>query len=141
MNDLYAYDGLSNLTPQELFVHILIEQTEQQLGVHDIEALLAIVSGLPFLPTRQKPMGATRGTSLASRTFRHVLPYKLPLKLPTITNASMRTLRPVFTRNLGAFVGRAISIVGEIMLGKDVTVIMWKTVSTYNEIVKPEDRI
>ena len=48
----------------------------------------------------------------------------LPFKLPTITNVSIRTLRPVFTRHLGAFVGRAIPIVGEVMLAKDVTVIM-----------------
>ncbi len=103
--------------------------------------MLAIVSGQPLIPTGPKFAGATKGTSIASLLFRHVLNYQLPYKVRTLTNASLRTLRLTATRNLGAVVGRTIPVVGYIMLGTDVTAIMDKTVTTYNEIVEPEDRI
>ena len=66
---------------------------------------------------------------------------ELPIRLPMLTGTSLSTLRIAFTRNLGAWVGRTIPIVGEVMLAVDVAQIMWKAVATYNALVKPEDKI
>lgn len=63
------------------------------------------------------------------------------IRLPTFTNVSLRTFRPVMTNNLGAFVGRTIPVVGWIILGYDVVRIIEKTVMAYNEMVKPEDKL
>lgn len=141
MDNRYVYNGLHNLTSERLFLWILLDEIEKQFGVDDIAALLAIVSGQPFIPTRGKFGGATPGTSIASLAARATLNVELPFRLPMITGASVRMLRIAFTRNLGAFVGRTIPIVGEIILAKDVTEIMWNTVTTYNVIVKPKDRL
>lgn len=45
------------------------------------------------------------------------------------------------TRNLGAFVGRAVPVVGTVMLATDAAIVTWNTVQVYNGIVKPEDRV
>nr|WP_230960508.1 hypothetical protein [Burkholderia pseudomultivorans] len=53
----------------------------------------------------------------------------------------MILLRIKFTRNIGAFVGRAIAGVGWVILASDVTMITYRSVTTYNSMVKPEDRL
>ncbi len=141
VENVYSYRGQINLTPAHLFFWVLMDKTEEQLGVKDIAALFAIVIGQPFIPTRGKFGGATPGTSIASLAARTALDIDLPFRLPMITGASLGTLRIAFTRNLGAFVGRTIPIVGEVMLAADAAAIMWKTVTTYNSLVKMEDRI
>lgn len=141
MANLYSYNGLYNLSPERLFFWILLDEIKKQFGIDDIGALLAIVSGQPFFPTRGKFGGATPGTSLASLAARSALNVDLPFRLPMITGATIRTLRIAFTRNLGAFVGRSIPIIGEVMLAKDAGEIMWRTVHTYNSLVKPADRL
>jgi len=140
MSDTYTYKGLPNLTPQRLFFWILLDKTEEQLGLKDLGALLAIVAGQPFIPTRGKFGGATPGTSIASLAARTVLDVDLPFRLPTITG-SLTGLRIAFTRNLGAFVGRTIPIVGEVLLAYDVSRILWNTVTTYNAMVSQADRL
>ena len=50
-------------------------------------------------------------------------------------------MRVKFTRNLGAFVARAIPGVGWVLLATDVSTILFRSVQSYNGIVKPEDRL
>ncbi|SAK98742.1 hypothetical protein AWB78_05700 [Caballeronia calidae] len=50
-------------------------------------------------------------------------------------------LRIKFTRNLGAFVGRAIPGVGWVLLATDVSTILFRSVLLYNNMVRPEDRL
>lgn len=45
-----------------------------------------------------------------------------------------------FTRELGAFVGRAVPVVGWVITAADLSVIMYRSVLEYNRLVKPEDR-
>ncbi|KVG71012.1 hypothetical protein WJ95_19665 [Burkholderia ubonensis] len=70
-----------------------------------------------------------------------MLPFNLRMRLPTITKAGLGGLRIAMTRSLGAFVGRAIPVVGVVLLSKDAILIMRNTVVSYNRIVKPEDRV
>ncbi|ORT88162.1 hypothetical protein B7G54_06030 [Burkholderia puraquae] len=58
-----------------------------------------------------------------------------------ITGVGLSGIRIAFTRRLGAWVGRAIPVVGEVFLARDAYLIMRNTVSTCNRIVKPEDRV
>jgi hypothetical protein len=89
----YEYGGLSHLSPERLFFWILVDKTEDQFGLHDVEAVVAILAGRPVLPTGPKFRGATPGTSLASLAARNALNVKLPFLLPTLTGNSVRTLR------------------------------------------------
>jgi hypothetical protein len=58
-----------------------------------------------------------------------------------ITGSSITGLRIALTKNLGAFIGRSVPVVGWIILTYDITQIMWKTISTYNNYVSQNDRI
>lgn len=138
----YYYNGHTGLTSAELFFWVTVDKTLEQLGVKDVGAVIAVLIGQPNMATRLcKPIGATKGTSLASLAGRRFLNYNLKFRLPMITGSSIRTLRIALTKNLGAFVGRSVPIVGWVILGYDVTKIIWNTVTTYNTLVHEEDRV
>nr|WP_235996340.1 MULTISPECIES: hypothetical protein [Burkholderia] len=88
-----------------------------------------------------KMRGAVAGTSVVSMASRKLLPFNIGMRMPTITKAGAGGLRIAMTRNLGAFVGRAVPVVGTVMLATDAAIVMWNTVQVYNGIVKPEDRV
>jgi len=132
---------MTDLSREELFMWICIDQTLEQLGGQDLAAAAAVLSGQPFLPTRGKFGGATRGTSVASVVSRRLIRQQLPFALPTITGASLRTLKLTFTRSLGAFVGRLVPGVGWTVLAYDVVQIMSKSVMQYNALATPDDRL
>ncbi|MFE8049870.1 hypothetical protein RBA63_20505 [Brenneria goodwinii] len=144
LNDTYFFDGLSNLTPQELLFWILIDETEKRLGVQDILGVAALFLGDNSVEIPGKPRTATPGTSRASIFFRKHLSYKFRSRiLPTLTRKSftMRGLKIFWVNNLGAFLGRAVPVVGWVILANDVTQISYRTVHRYNLIVRPEDKI
>jgi len=58
-----------------------------------------------------------------------------------IIKVGVKGVRIAFTRNLRAFVGRTIPVVGEVFLAIDVIRIMRNTVLTFNRLVQPADRV
>ncbi|MBR8305019.1 STM2901 family protein [Burkholderia cenocepacia] len=142
MNNTYAFGAHRDLTPMELFFLVFIDETCNELGVDDVAAVVAIVAGQNWMPTRAKPFGTTSGTSVASISSRKYLNYDLKKKiLPTLTNASVKRLKFILVRNIGVFVGRAVPVVGWVIAAKDVTMISIRSVSRYNALVKPEDKV
>jgi hypothetical protein len=146
VGNLYSYQGVDNLDKFQLFFWVAADQAMEQLGVKDVGAALAIVAGLPLVPTRGKFGGAIRGTSVASVAARRVLDIDLKKKiLPTITaginNQGKLSIKFILHKNIGAFVGRAVPVVGWLIIAWDVGNIVVKTVTTYNSIVKSEDKI
>ncbi|CAD9218822.1 conserved hypothetical protein [Burkholderia cenocepacia] len=142
MNNTYAFGTHRDLTPMELFFLVFIDETCKELGVDDVAAVVAIVAGQNWMPTRAKPFGTTPGTSVASILSRKYLDYDLKKKiLPTLTNASVKRLKFILVRNIGVFVGRAVPVVGWVIAAKDVTMISIRSVSRYNALVKPEDKV
>ncbi|MPV64753.1 STM2901 family protein [Burkholderia sp. BE17] len=142
MNNTYAFGTHRDLTPMELFFLVFIDETCKELGVDDVAAVVAIVAGQNWMPTRAKPFGTTPGTSVASILSRKYLDYDLKKKiLLTLTNASVKRLRFILVRNIGVFVGRAVPVVGWVIAAKDVTMISIRSVSRYNSLVKPEDKV
>lgn len=137
----YSYNTLTNLSREELFFWIAVDQTLEQLGGADIAAAAAVLSGQPFLPTRGKFAGATKGTSVASVVSRHLLKQQLPFALPTLTGASLSTLKITFTKSLGAFVGRLVPGVGWTILAYDVVQVIRNTLFQYNMRVRREDQL
>lgn len=137
----YAYNTLTNLTREELFFWIAVDQTLEQLGGVDAAAAIAILSGQPYLPTRGKFGGATKGTSVASVLSRRLIKQKLPFAVPTLTGASISTLKITFTRSLGAFIGRLVPGVGWAVLAHDVVLILRNTVLQYNLRVIRDDKL
>jgi hypothetical protein len=141
-SNIYRYGVHQNLTPAQLFFYVAVEETCEQLGVTDIEAVAAVLAGQNWLPTRTKPMGTTKGTSVASIVSRALLDYDLKRRiLPTVTNMSVRKLKVLMVRNLGVFVGRTIPLVGWGILAHDVAVISARSIMHYNRLVKQQDRI
>lgn len=59
----------------------------------------------------------------------------------TLKSLSMRGLKIFWVNNLGTFIGRAVPVVGWVILANDVAKISFRTVHRYNLIVKPEDKI
>jgi hypothetical protein len=137
----YSFNGHTNLSPGELFFWVVVDTTMDHLGVDDVIAVAAIVSGQPLVHTRAKFGGATPGTSPASSFLARNLNVRLPFRLPTLTGASLRTLRVTFTNNLGRFVGRTIPVVGWLYLAADVGQILYRSVMRYNGLARREDRL
>lgn len=129
------------MSPNELFFWIVVDTTLDQLGVHDVVAAASIIAGQPTIQAGGKCSGATRGTSIASSTLARTLNVKLPFRLPTLTGASLRTLRISFTNNLGRFVGRTVPVVGWLVLAYDVSAIILRSIRRFNMIALPEDRL
>jgi len=142
MNNTYDFGTHRDLTPMELFFLVFIDETCRELGVDDVAAVVAIVTGQNWMPTRAKPFGTTPGTSVASILSRKYLDYDLKKKiLPTLTNASVKRLKFILVRNIGVFVGRAVPVVGWVIAANNVTTISIRSVSRYNPLVKPEDKV
>ncbi|MDR5784208.1 hypothetical protein QCE63_32820 [Caballeronia sp. LZ065] len=114
MSNLYQYGIHDKLSPSELFFLIVLDETCKHTGVDDVAGVAMILMGQPFVRTRGKFANAVKGTSVASMASRALLPIEIKYRiLPTITSfSSLFALRIRFTRNLGAFVGRAIPGVG-----------------------------
>lgn len=141
LNGTYFYKGISNLSAGELFFWIFLDAVNEQFGTTDIVAAACIILGQPTRPTRGKFAGATKGTSVASETARRYLNIELPFRLPTFTNASLKTLKPKFVTNLGAFVGRTVPVLGWLIIASDVTSISLKATINYNRIARGNDKI
>ena len=137
----YTYGIHPSLTPADLFVYVAMDETRKQLGLDDLAAAAAVLLGQADIAVPGKVAGATVGTSVASLTARKLLPFKVRARLPMITKIGLNGVRIAFTRNLGAFVGRSIPVVGEVFLLYDAIQIMRHTVVTYNRLVKPDDRV
>jgi hypothetical protein len=137
----YHYNHLVNLSPQELFFWVVVDETLEQLGVQDLAAAFAVVAGQPIISTRAKFKGATKGTSVASIVCRRLLNYDMKHRLPIITGSSLVSLKISLTKNLGAFVGRSVPIVGWVILAYDLIRIFQKAIFKYNSLVNAEDRL
>lgn len=141
----YTFNGHGGLSPEELFLHVLLDTAEDHFGVKDIikdaGGALAFQLGQPRLSKRKTFKGVTGGTSPASVFFRQILDMKMPFSLPTITGSKLTRLRITSTMHLGAFVGRSVPVVGAALLAEDAAEIMYHTVVTYNRLVDHEDRL
>ncbi|RQR27933.1 hypothetical protein DIE23_25790 [Burkholderia sp. Bp9143] len=142
MTNKYNYGIHGNLTPQALFLLIVIDVACDELGIDDVVGIAMILLRQRFVPTRGKFGGAVKGTSVASRVSRKLLPYEIKHKiLPTVTSfKSLVLLRVKFTGELGVFVGRAVPVVGWIITATDISIIMYRSAIKYNGLVKQEDR-
>lgn len=147
LNGTYFYAGKSNLTATELLFMIFCENTVRQfgIGVADFGAVIALVSGRNNLWTRAKPIGATKGTSYASKAARAVFKkskFPFGISLPTwLGGYTPWTARRVMVHNIGSFVGRSIPLVGMIILAADVSQITYRTIHDYNVIARGNDKL
>nr|WP_317696357.1 hypothetical protein [Serratia sp. UGAL515B_01] len=98
----YFYKGMANLTPDELFFWVFLEETQKQLDVDDLSTLAFIILGQPTQSTRGKPKRVTPGTSILSEQLRRKLNFKVR-RLPTLTTESIRRLKFSYVNNLGGF--------------------------------------
>ncbi|RQR34095.1 hypothetical protein DIE23_12965 [Burkholderia sp. Bp9143] len=137
----YSYNGRVDLTPGDLFFWIAVDEIQIRVGFDDLAAAAAILQGQADVPAPGKFASATKGTSVASITARKLLPIRMRMRLPMIMSVGAHGVRIASTKNLGAWVGRSIPVVGEVFLAADAVAIMFNTVRRYNGIVKPENRV
>ena len=145
LNNTYFYAGRFNLTASQLLFIIFCENTANQLGVQDFVATTSIVAGLNILPTRVKPSDAIEGTSLASRGSRRILgTAKFPygIRLPSVIGGyPPSTLKIKMVAKISAFTGRAIPVLGWVIMASDVSQISYRTLIDYNRIARGSDKI
>ena len=147
LNGTYFYAGRSNLTASELFFMVFCENVVDQLGLGlvDFGAVVAIVSGRNTLPTRAKPNGAEKGTSYASKASRKVFKkaqFPFGIKLPSVIGGyPPSTIRIRGVANIGTFTGRAIPVVGWVILASDISQITYRTIRDYNAIARGNDKL
>ncbi|CRY67045.1 putative phage membrane protein [Yersinia kristensenii] len=139
LNGTYYYHGHTQLTPLELFNLIFLENFSERTGL-EITSAAMILSGQPVLPTRGKPIGTTKGTSVASKLSRAMFkdmrfPNGVSLYMPTSKNLFAKTNR------VGAFIGRAIPWLGYVELVITLQLVAADTRTKYNLIARPKDRI
>lgn len=139
-DNTYKY-GDRDVTPQELYLCLMIEESVKQLDIDDVEAVAMIILGRPLVATRGKFRFATKNTSVASVICRLLFDVKLSIRMPSITGTSLVTLRISWTNNLGAFIGRTVPYIGWTIAVYDVITINPKTMMHYNSLVRPEDQI
>lgn len=140
----YRFQGKEDLTASELLFWVFVDQASEHFGTDEIAAIIMVVSGRNNIPTRQKPRGAIDRTSIASLASRKALRGKrIPgdMKLPTLVGTNVFDLRIRMVRNLGAFVGRTIPVIGWLLLATDVGVISYKSVRRYNQVAIGDDKI
>lgn len=140
----YRYQGKEGLTASELLFWVFVDQASEHFGTDEIAAIIMVLSGRNNIPTRQKPRGAIDRTSIASLASRKALRGKrIPgdLKLPTLVGTNVFNLRIRMVRNLGAFVGRTIPVIGWLLLATDVGTISYKSVRRYNQIAIGDDKL
>lgn len=134
---MWIFNKNAYFSKYELYVTILAHQAAEQFGITDIVGLIAVLSGQPFIPTRGKFKGATKGTSVASK-YLSKIPGKSPVRLPMVTGIPKiiggNGLRIAFTKIIGKFVGRAIPIIGWGILTYDVGIIFYNTHIIFNSI-------
>lgn len=145
LNGTYFYAGRKNLTASELLFMIFCESMANQLGVQDFVAIVSIVAGLNILSTRGKFANATPGTSYASREVRKIIgnaQFPWGLELPTLVGGYLpRKLKIIMTHKISTFTGRAIPVVGWVILSNDVAKIVYNTIRNYNAIARGNDKI
>ncbi|WP_411749769.1 STM2901 family protein [Serratia marcescens] len=142
----YFYNGLINLTAHELLLAVFVQKTLEQLGQHDTFAATAILLGRRDQLTRSKPSGAISGTSRASKMARNVFKnsqFPFGMKMPSIVGSplNLKTFKIRMVANIGTFAGRAIPVIGWIILAADVSIITINAMSAYNKIARIEDRL
>lgn len=108
-------------------------------------AVVAIISGRSNLLTRGKPIGATKGTSYASKAARSVFKktkFPFGMSLPTwLGGYTPWTARKAMVRNIAPFVGRSIPLLGLIIIAADVSAITYRTIRDYNMIARGGDKL
>ena len=138
---MWEYEGKWYFSKFNLYIAILAYEAAEQFGILDIAGLIAVLSGQPFLPTRAKFKGATKGTSIASK-YLSKIPGKSPVRLPMITGTPKiiggKGMRIALTKVIGKFVGRMIPFVGWGILAYDISVILYDTQVVYNLIIDEE---
>jgi|GEM_PF-427054 len=134
----YSYDGERGLSASQLYLAILINKTADQLGIKDLVAIGAAISGVPVSSKGKRLAEGTKKSSPASKYLSKKLPQKMPFRLPTLTGSPKalggRGIKLTMTKVLGRFAGRAIPVFGWAVLAYDAGMIIYNTQEEYNKI-------
>jgi len=79
-----GYEGKWYFSKFNLYISILAYKVAEQFVILDVIGMKAVLSGLPFISTRAKLKGATKGISVASK-YLSKIPGNFPVRLPMAT--------------------------------------------------------
>jgi len=137
LNGTYFYQGLDNVTAEELFWLIFAEAFARHEGI-TIESAAMIISGWPLIPKNKRLGKSTWGTSIASHVSRKIfrdMRFSHPVETPV---GFMKTR---MTSKVGTAVGRYAPYVGYIQAIVIFGIVAKETRLNYNLIARPEHRI
>lgn len=143
LNGKYYFDGMSNLSKNELIFWIIYDEGVKQLGIKDLFSFALIVGGLPMIDVSGKIDAAktTAGTSYLSVASRRLIKHRVKKPLKTITWEKMLKGKWAYTVSLGGYIGRWLPVFGVIITAYDLAQISRHALERYNLIVGPRDKI
>lgn len=127
----YKYKDKFDDSKSELYGAILVDQAAEQFGIKDIVSLALALDNQGLLSKPFQAVGASKGTSVASKYGAEALPWEMPKRLPThMRNGTWR-----YTKVFGRFLGRLAGPIGWGILAYDVGMTLYNTQTTYNDII------
>ncbi|MFE8103266.1 hypothetical protein RBA71_17495 [Brenneria goodwinii] len=138
----YYFDGMLNLSPDELAFWIVVDEARKQLDVTSIFSLALIIGGIPMITVSGKLDAGrtTSNTSPLSVAMRSMIRYRLSTQWRSPTWKTLLRGKWAWTSSLGGLIGRWLPWIGVAITAYDLSMITWNSVRRYNLIVKPEHR-
>lgn len=139
LNGTYFYHGHENVSAQELFFLILIEEFSNQTGM-ETTATALMFSGAAIIPKSKVLGNSTKCTSIASKMCRRIFKnmrfkngkrYMAPIGFGEIRR----------TPYVGAFIARWMAVSGYAQAYITMMIVAKKTRDKFDLIARPEDRI
>jgi len=137
LNGTYFYHGHENVSAQELFWLIFLEEFSKHEGLA-IETAATILSGWPLIPKKKGLGKSSWGTCVASKMSRRIfkdMHFIEPVETPVGIWKTRWTIR------VGTAVGRYVPYVGYVQAMIVFSIVAKETRNKYNLIARPDDRI
>ena len=139
MTALYAYNGLTGLTAEQLFLWIAIDQALSHLGGTDAAAAASLLLGTPTQP----PTSCAPSMQRVDRAKANDLQFlSLHLAaLPERARAGAQALKDHMKRCLDAVATRTSPVAGWVLIRYDAVQILLRATIVYNASVRGGDAL
>ena len=139
MTALYAYNGLTGLTAEQLFLWIAIDQALGHLGGTDVDATARLLLGTPAQPPSSSALPMHRVQRAAARDLQFLTDHLAAL--PADTGAGAQALKDHMKRCLEAAAARTMPIAGWVLIRYDAVQILLRATIVYNAAVRGADAL
>jgi hypothetical protein len=139
MTALYAYNGLTGLTAEQLFLWIAIDQALSHLGGTDAAAAASLLLGTPTKPPPSLAPSVQR-VDCAKANDLQFLSLQLAA-LPEHARTGAQALKDHMKRCLDAVAMRTLPVAGWVLIRYDAVQILLRATIVYNASVRGGDAL